>query len=95
MNNTAQTLFSQIGPRTFAMLGAHGIVATEAGLQFSIKGCKAGNKLVITLAADDTYTVELWKVRGADFHRIAGHSGVYVDSLHLTIETLTGLRTRL
>jgi hypothetical protein len=94
-NSIAATLIKQIGNGTFAMLGAGPIVALPNGIQFSIKGCKRGNKLVITLTPHDLYDVELWKVRGVKFNKIEDLTGVYVDSLHHVIETLTGLYTRL
>jgi len=98
MTTIAKTLFSQLGNQTFAMLGSAGsIVATERGLMFAVKGCRAGNKLVIELAANDTYTVALWKVNGrkAQCDKVRELEGVYADALLRTIESLTGLRTRL
>jgi hypothetical protein len=107
MNDTtkqiAETLLKQIGRGTLAMLGAGTLVALDetrtrrGGLQFSIKGCKRGNKLVIELDPSDTYNVQLYRLRnhGLDCKLIEEVPFVYVDSLHDTIKTLTGLEVRL
>jgi hypothetical protein len=96
MQTVANNLIAQIGTGTFAMLGAASLVALENGVQFSIKGSPVkANKLVITLAADDTYTVQAWKIKKFDCNLLAEMEMVHADSLHATIETLTKLRTRI
>jgi hypothetical protein len=90
----ANTLIRQLGT-ALPMLGAKDLVASENGLQFKIQGCQRGNKVRITLDPSDTYTVELWKVRGLDFKQIGDQSFVHADQLHGALKALTGLDTRL
>ena len=89
----AETIRKQLGAVTLAMLGAHEFVAGRDSLQFAIKGSRRARKIRIVLDDDDTYTVDFWTGRGADMHRLAKHSGVYVDQLHELIERETGLFT--
>lgn len=88
------TLIRQLGT-ALPMLGARDLVAIESGLQFKIQGCPLGNKLRILLSPFDLYTVQLWKIRGADARLVEARDFVHADQLHRTIEALTGLRTRL
>jgi len=90
----ARTIIAQLGNVTLSMLGATKLVSTSNGLQFAIKGSKRCNKIVIELAANDTYTVTSWKVGRTNLTQVEQCEGVYVDSLHATIKTLTGLETR-
>lgn len=96
-NSVAAILWKQIGNGTLAMLGASGLVNLPNGVQFSIKGCRYGNKLVIKLGADDMYTVELWKIgrKATAIAKVDEAGYVFADALHSTIETMTGLYTRL
>ena len=89
----AETIRKQLGAVTLAMLGAHEFVSGPDSLQFAIKGSRRARKIRIVLDDDDTYTVDFWTGRGADMHRLAKHSGVYVDQLHELIERETGLFT--
>jgi hypothetical protein len=93
-NSVAKTIQAQLGG-ALVMLGAKNLVALSDSLQFNIQGSRKGNKIVIRLAADDTYTVELWKIRVPDFKKVAEVDGVYVDALKRTITGLTGLFTTL
>lgn len=98
MNTTmqvAETIRQQIGNGALAMLGASMLVGDVDSLMFAIKGCRKGNKLRIVLAADDTYTVELWKIRGVTFAKVTELSNVYADALHQVIESMTGLCTKI
>ncbi len=88
-------LIQQLG-FALPMMGAKDLVASSDALQFRIRGSKLGNKIRITLAADDTYSVELWRVRGADVKQVGETvDGVYADSLHDVLAALTGLATTL
>jgi hypothetical protein len=90
----AQVLVAQLGV-ALPLLGAHSLLAGPNSLQFGIRGCKRGNKIRITLAPSDTYSVELWRVKGAEVAQVGETvEGVYVDSLHDVLENLTGLYTR-
>ena len=92
----ANTIKDQLGNKALVMLGASQLVGTPDALKFSIKGCRRINKIQIVLAADDTYTVQFWKLgRGGFIKLVEQVAGVYVDSLHRVIETHTGLYTSL
>jgi hypothetical protein len=94
MNNTvAETISSQIGRGTFAMLGAKNLVGDNDSLQFAIQGCKKINRIRVTLASDDTYTVTFYKVGKFDWATVREVEMVYADSLHAVIGTETGLAT--
>lgn len=91
----ANTTLAQLGGarRVTAMTGARDYVGDANALQFSIKGCRKGNKLRIVLESDDTYTVELWKMapRSYDFAKVDSMDSVCADSLRLVVERMTGL----
>ncbi len=90
-----KTLIKQLGT-ALPFLGAKDLVASENALHFKIRGCKKGNKVRISLAADDTYSVELWHVKGTNIFQVGETvDGVYCDGLHQTLESLTGLYTHL
>jgi hypothetical protein len=91
--SVAQIIAAQLGGLTLKMLGATELVAFADGLQFRIKGSRKANKIVIKLDPSDTYTVTFWRSR--DWTKVAEVEGVYVDALHSTIETHTGLYARL
>ena len=61
---SARALLDQIGPRVLMSVGAHGIIDLGDGVQFSVGG-RAKRKLVIKLAANDTYTLERVRILGA------------------------------
>ena len=76
-----------------AMIGAHTWVADSSSLMFSFKGSRKMNKCRVTLDADDTYTVELFKFSPTkltcDLKAVS--RGVYCDQLIPVIEQHTGL----
>lgn len=90
----AATLVRQLGT-ALPMLGARDLVASGSALQFGIRGCKRGNKIRITLRPDDTYSIELWKIRGADATQVEEVGMVHADQLHDVLARMTGLSTRL
>lgn len=89
----AETILDQMGGkgRLVAMLGAHGFVAQDSGVSFRIKARGKGNLLNVTLDPSDTYSVELFKVRGVSFKAVDSASGVYADSLVTVAEKMLGL----
>lgn len=92
--NTAQNILEQLGGNRFlAMTGAKNLVNTGVGLQFDA----GGKKLVITLDADDTYTVQAGKLNRKTFEFVYSHnlSDVYADELRATFTKITGLDTSL
>jgi hypothetical protein len=99
-NDVAETIRLQIGNRAFVMLGTKMIVRHADRLVFSIgTGARCNgrkiNRCTIILDASDTYTVEVGNFAGLNYKTIGEMSGVYADSLHRVIESLTGMRTSL
>ena len=79
----ARTLLTQIGPRVLASVGAHDIVNLGDGVQFAIGG-RAKRKLVIKLAADDTYTLERVRLLGAPSFEVESEEvseDIYAENL--------------
>ncbi len=89
----AETIRAQLGRGALMMLGAKDLLTIENGLQLTIRGSKIANKIRIVLDPSDTYTVSFYRVRAGSCVEVASVPGVYVDSLHKTIETATGLYT--
>lgn len=91
----ANTIGAQLGGtgRLRAMIGADNFVGSVNSLQFKFKArAKNGaNTLRVRLAADDTYTVEFWKVRGVSVSKLSEQSDVYADNLRAVFEHETGL----
>jgi hypothetical protein len=81
------------GGRLKAMIGMHGQVALDSGLQFSFKGSRKYNKCIIRLDGSDTYTFELWQFSPKHLTCTLKYtnSGVYNDMLVGLFESLTGL----
>lgn len=99
-NEVAETIRLQIGQRAFFMLGTKMIVRHADRLVFSVgTGARCNgrkiNRCTVILDANDTYTVEVGNLAGLNYKTIGTVSGVYVDSLHRVIESLTGFRTSL
>lgn len=114
MSNSAiaQTIYQQLGGGRFAaMTGAKYFVADENKLRFRIgKNASKANKVIITLDADDTYTMRFSKFTPYSFKikkdgtfketqesdkLIEEISGVYCDMLQDVFTKFTGLYTRL
>jgi len=77
------------------MLGTKLVVTGDDSIQFSYKGSHKANKCLITLTERDDYTVEFWKIRGADFKNVQTIEGVYAEDLKSVFESETGLRLSL
>jgi hypothetical protein len=92
----AKIIYEQLGPMALALIGARDFVASEDSLSFSIKGSRRANKIRISVAFDDTYTVEFSKFKRSTLvlALVSQHVGVYVDQLLELIESETGLYTR-
>lgn len=94
----ATTIRNQVGAVALAMMGACNMLGGEDSLQFKIKGSPKGvNHVVIKLAADDTYTVQFWNIRGRGhgMKMLEEVEQVYADSLRATLAAHTGLYTSL
>ena len=90
-NAVAEMIRAQLG-RSLYMFGASNLLAGERDLSFKLgRNPKGATHVVITLATDDTYTVEVSKVRGYKITMMATLDGVQVSELASTIERHTGL----
>jgi len=95
-NEIAQNIIQQLGGNRFAsMTGARLFVATGNGLQFSFPNCQRVNKCRVTLDSDDTYTVEFFKIRGANVTPVSSVSMMYAEDLQRHFTDITGLDTHL
>ncbi len=98
MNIIANNILAQLGGNKFlAMYGVKSMVYGENSLMFAIgRGAlNKANKVRVTLAADDTYTVEFFSVRGASCFDKGVSFGVYANSLRETMKRATGFDTSL
>ena len=79
------------------MTGARNLMASVAGLTMQLgKGAHDGiPHPAITLDADDSYTMQFQKVRGAKVAEITKHVGVYADMLTDVFYNATGFLTSL
>lgn len=97
MNNkleVANTIRSQIGNRALFFLGAKNLMGTADSLAFRVgRNAKGVNYVVVKLMPSDTYHVEFRSVRGTSNKLKSEVTDVYVDSLHCTIESGTGMYT--
>jgi len=104
MNTVAQTIYSQLGGRRFAvMTGSKDFFTMPNALRMSLARNKSGaNRLDIRYdEGSDTYTMRFYRLT---FHRkelevkckeISEYSDVYCDSLQHIFTEVTGLYTRL
>lgn len=97
MMTTANMILETLGGNKFlAMTGAKNLVCGENMLMFAIpKNQSRGNKMRITMDATDTYTVEVFKIRGCECAKLAEREMVYAESLRNVFTTLTGMETAL
>lgn len=88
----ANTIIEQLGRGACFMMNARQFVGDASSVRFKIMpNAKKVTHVVITLAADDTYTIAFWNVRGLKVKTLAECDGVYVDAMRRTIEEHTGL----
>jgi len=93
--NIARTIQSQLGS-ALVMMGAHNLIDHGDALSFKFKGSRKANHLKITLAGDDTYTMDFLKLgRNFSIREVASFSGVYASNVKSVIESTTGLYTSL
>ena len=98
MQVAAQILEQLGGNRFAAMTGAKQFVGGERSLQFSLgRGAtNKANKVRVTLATDDTYTVEFFNLRGVNLKPCGEPvERVYADRLQTVFTEATGLDTHL
>jgi hypothetical protein len=95
----SREILAQLGGGRFvAMTGARQFVGDDDGLTFRLpatmtRGRASGMR--ITLAADDTYTLETFKVVRFEMRVLETCRGIYVDALRRTFTRMTGLDTSL
>jgi len=96
----ARTIASQIGRGSMRMIGAKDLVGGANSLTFRVgRNAKGVTHIRITLDPDDTYTVEFLASRRSknppyfDTKVLSAHANTYVNALHRTIESGTGLYT--
>lgn len=95
------TILQQLGGSRFiAMTGASNFLGDTASLSFKLpRGIKTAiTHVVVTLAADDTYTVEFLKcnLRAKVYRQVVAEVvGVYADNLQRVFTHHTGLDTHL
>ena len=78
--------------RLQAMINARDFSQSGETLRFRFSGSDQMNVATIALEDNDTYTLALWKVKGAHCAFRADACGIYADDLRETFENLTGLR---
>ncbi len=95
----AKEILNQLGGNKFiAMTGAKSFVGDNTCLMFSLPSRFAANginKVRIELAANDTYSVKFYKIRGTSIKPIATIDGVCNDNLRNVFTMHTGLDTSL
>lgn len=98
MSNTnlavANTILAQLGGagRLRLMTSARDFLGDAKWLSFRVgRNARGVNKVKVTLDPSDTYTVEVFRVRGTTVKVLGSASGVYADSLVSSFESLTGL----
>ncbi len=95
----ANIILKQLGGNKFSfMVGGSDYCIIEFGIQFKVKNGrnqkrKAVNLVQIVLASDDTYTIRTKYIRGFNISDRDEVSGVYVEQLIPTFESMTGLYT--
>lgn len=95
----AETIVRQMGgaKRLRLMVGAEQFLGSADRVQFKFKGSRKANSCVVILDPNDTYTMQLWRIRGP--RAKAGkmldlkfeESRLYCDMLVSTFEGETGL----
>ena len=91
----AETILAQIPTRTRAELGTRSLLfgndeAGNAYLQVQVTIKRGATwKFRIILTPADTYTVELWKIRGVNFDVVETLEDVYADVLGQCLEAMT------
>ena len=99
LNQIAQTIFDQLGGRTFCLMtGAKNLITLHCGgLTFKIgRNPKRVNRVSVKYdAASDLYDMEFGRVWGSSYKVLELVEGVYFDQLQSVFTTHTGLETRL
>lgn len=97
-NEITAAILAQMGAQRFAqMVGVSQVVAGPNYVQwrFKARAKNRANIVRVLLAADDTYTVEFFRLRGMTCGVVSSHEGVYADCLQPLFTLVTGLDTRI
>lgn len=93
----AHTIIQQMGGagRLNAMVGANNFLTIDQGVQFSFKGSKTANKVVIKLTEMDLYDITFYKINMRNIDKslipVDLTEGAYEDMLKPIFEKTTGL----
>lgn len=90
MDNT-QTLNHLGGNVAIRLINARQFVASDNSLRFRFSGSRRINVAVVTLDADDTYSLSFHKVGKSTSKEVATFAGIYADDLQQVFENETGL----
>lgn len=92
----ATTTLRQIGRGALFMLGAKNYSFGPKGVGFRVgRNAKNVNYILISLDADDTYSVSAKSIRGIKITTKGQLTGVYCDQLKSALTSLTGMYTSL
>ena len=95
MQNAGTVILQQLGGtgRLSMMLGAKDFLVGDDLAQFRIgRGAKQKiNRIVISLASDDTYSVTFYAGTALNLRRVSEQHGVYVESLRPVLESTLGM----
>jgi hypothetical protein len=93
-SEVAQEIYRQLGAGRFAAFtGARRFVGGPDFLQFQIPLMRGVNKVRITLAGDDTYTLEFFRITATYSKLVDEVRGIYADQLADAFTSRTGLYT--
>jgi hypothetical protein len=99
MNTVTKTIYEQFGGyRAMTMIGGSVVYDNEKSsitVAFKAKAFNKSNKAVIRLEADDTYTVQFWRITASKSVMISELEMVYADQLKDVFEEATRLRLSL
>jgi hypothetical protein len=99
ISNPAHEILNQLGGRRFIMMtGSKNFFYDNNGhtIQMDLaRNISGANRLRITLAANDTYRVQFFKVRKFEAVTVAKFDDVYCDMLRDIFTKVTGLYTSL
>lgn len=95
-NKVATIIRDQLGHKTLYMIGAKNLLATENSLSFKImRNAKGVSHVKITLTSMDEYDMQFLSCRAGNVKIKSEVKGRHFNELHETIESNTGLYTKL
>jgi hypothetical protein len=84
----AQAVFAQAGHWTLIRVGATNHLYSDTHVQFDIRTDHAKRRIIITLASDDTYSIEVGKIQRKTYAWISRYieRGIHAADLGAAIE---------